>query len=798
MDMKQKKNILKQLARTEGEVTQAALNKEAEKIAAALPIETQYDQIMSQLELLDTIAYRVHEKAVEIIKSLLVRLEGLELTYEEVLGFPAERLREYQTNNELIVKSLETLEHIRYHQPTHILDIFFLYSAYTNESVAKQARHGLETLAGFDLDIFYGNGKDWQGLGWDPQEKVLNKINSLTDAERRTYFSGIIVACEKILSPTIEGTNWTYKSVTLRSGAVPAMQGIKDLRKQTLIVLEKLYALTDTVEQKKTVLGAMHTATRTPHMGAYGDNVRKMIMKDTATVLRFMKTIVANEDLQVAQKIENDAYFFYRRGVDEQVKALALEIKTILDNHAEYQIFKTLIGFEGVFSEWHAGEQENNYDREKTLREQKAKEFAESITDDNHLVWKERILRYASIESNDLATFPYFGRFLEHFGKTLPSLALRLLLEASQQLGGFIIPILRGVWQTDKRTDAHHIMVEWIDGNRYLCVLARFFEFTQGLDEELLKKIYAAAKAQDDCNTLNQIISTVSAQFRDDTKHLIKEIFLPALVILTSHKNTNWIFSFWFRAQRSEILATLDPAEGQAILNNLFWVNDIDYHAEAILFPIAEEYPEQVVKFFCDRIAKDSEGSSDKYNAIPFDFHELSKPLSKIPEQAVEIVLSTYDGDYGMFIYRGANLLKNIFPDFPEPFERKLLQLVQTKDEQSQLFVLAILRNYEGQLFIHRVCKELVKVLPDDGSLLNETSIILQNTGVVSGEYGFVEAYKRKIEEIMPWLDERDEKIQRFAKSYISELEKRIDAEKQRADEGILLRKHQYGTDEDN
>jgi hypothetical protein len=795
MDIALKQKALKQIARTAGELTQSTLNTEVEKIAAALQAETQYDRFMAQLELLDTIAYRVHEKAVDIIKSILVKLEVLELTYEE-LSFPAVNLKEYQTNNKLIVKALEVLEHIRYHQPIHILEIFFQYTASMNESIAKQALHGIETLASFDLDIFYADGKDWPGLGWTPQEKVLEKINSFTDPEMKTYFSGIIVACGKILSPTIEGTNWTYRTVTMRSGAVPAVEGIKSIRNQTLILLKRLYSLSDTVVRKKTVLSTMDNATRTPHMGNYSDDVRDMIMQGTSTVLQFMKTIVAKEDLQITQKIEHDTYFFYRRGVDEKVKTLALEIKTILDNRAEYQIFKALIGFEGVFTEWQVDNQEFNYEHEKTLREQKAKEFAESITEDNYLLWKERILSYARIESNDLATFPYFGRFLEYFGKISPTLALRLLLEASQQLEGFIIPILIGIWQTDKKADAHQVIESWIDENKYLSTLARFFEFTQDIDENLLTKIYSAAKVEDNLTVLNQIISTVSAQFRVDNKHLIKELFLPALTILTSHKNADWIFSVWFRAQRSEILADLNQAESQEILNNLFWLSDIDYHAEAILNPIAENYPELVVKFFCSRIASEGDGISDKYDAIPFVFHELIKSLSKIPEQAVDIVLSTYDGNFGMFIYRGANFLKNIFPDFPEPFEQKLLQLVQTKDEKNLLFVLAILRNYEGQLFLHRVCKELVRTVPDGGTILDEVTIVLQSTGVVSGEYGFVRAYEQKIEEIKPWLDEQDEKVKQFAERYKSELEERIDFEKQRAEEGILLRKYRYGTDD--
>ena len=799
IDTNLKQKALKQLARTAGEVAQNALNKEVDKIDAALQIETQYDQIVEQLELLDTIAYRVHEKAVEIAKTLMLRLETLKLTYQNILGYPAERLHEYQNNNILGVKVLEMIERLRYYQPIPILDMFFQYSAHINEDVAKQAKHGLETLAGYDLAIFYGNGKDWSGLGWGPQEKVIEKISSFNDMQKCNFFSGIVAACNKMLSPTIEGTSWSYKSVTIRSGAVPAMDGVKAIRRKTLDILQNLYALVETIEQKKIVIGAMHSATRTPHIGAYGDDVLAMIMNDTLVVLQFMKGIVENEDLQIIQRIEHDAYFFFRRGTAEQVKALAVDIKKIIDSHAEYQIFKILIGFQGVFSEWKEMESiHENYDREKTLREQKAAEFAASISEGNYPMWKERILNYAGIKSNDLATFPYFGKFLESFGRLSPTLALRLLSEASDQLEGFMIPILCGISETDQKSLAYQLMSIWLDEGHYLFILARFFEFAKEVDEDLLKKIYVAAKAKNDLSTLNQIIATVSAQYAESNKHLIKDFFLPALKILTEHNNSGWIFGFWYREQRKEILAALELTEHQIFLDNLLEINEINYDVEEILCEIAEQSPELVLQFFCKRLTKEGENIGSNYDAIPFSFHKLSEPLSKIPEQVVDVILGTYDDDHVMFIYKGARLIKMIFPGFPKPFEKKLVQIVQTQVEKNLLFVMAILRNYEGQPFLHDICKELVMVLPENSKLLNEASIILESTGVVTGEYGFVEVYKRKIEEIKPWLDDKNEKIQSFIKSYISDLEKQIEAEQQRADEDIALRKHRYGVGEDD
>ncbi len=66
--------------------------------------------------------------------------------------------------------------------------------------------------------------------------------------------------------------------------------------------------------------------------------------------------------------------------------------------------------------------------------------------------------------------------------------------------------------------------------------------------------------------------------------------------------------------------------------------------------------------------------------------------------------------------------------------------------------------------------------------------------GVVSGEYGFVEGYKKKKEEIQGWKKGKNKAIQLFVKEYEDHLEKRILYEKKQADEVIELRKRQFNS----
>jgi hypothetical protein len=69
-------------------------------------------------------------------------------------------------------------------------------------------------------------------------------------------------------------------------------------------------------------------------------------------------------------------------------------------------------------------------------------------------------------------------------------------------------------------------------------------------------------------------------------------------------------------------------------------------------------------------------------------------------------------------------------------------------------------------------------------------------TGVVSGEYGFVDAYKSKQADIEPWLSDENPDVVAFACQYKELLGRMIEDETKRVVESVALEKHRYGADE--
>jgi hypothetical protein len=804
MDIKQKKKVLTYLAQKAepGSLELQAIKKECTKITVALEKEIQYDHIAEQLELLDAIAHRVADNAVSAIDKLLTRLETLKFNHQGKSESSDDWIRKYKSNYTLMVKALEVLQHIRYHQIEDILNIFFKYSCHEEESVAKQAKQGIEKLAEYNLDIFYGDGKEWQGLGTMPQDEVLKKIESFNDKQKQNNNTAIIIASNQMLSPTLSGTSSTYKTVTWRTAVIPASDDIKSIRKRMLNILEHIYGLAIDIKEKKAILNAMEAATRTPDRVTYGDDVQAMIIENTISVLKFMQEIASSIDLQIMQKVEHDAYWlFYHMGsLDENIHQLALEIRDTLYANEEYKRFRILIGFESIFHDWEKGRGSDNkdLDQESSAREKETLKLAESINEDSYEEWKERIICYTNIKSDDLATFPYFGNFLRHFGRISPNLALQFLSDSSDQVEKFIVPILCGIAETEDKENAYEKINHWCDQEKYLFSLAQFFEFSTEINESLFLKILNKAIEVASVDTLNQIIVSVTAQYTKNKKPLIQQFFIPALEELTKHKNTDWVFGFWFRKQRDAILSDMNIDEHKVILDNLLWLDEIDYHAEEILYVIAEQSPELVIHFFCKRLSKQKDKErGNKYQAVPFSFHKLSEPLSKCPVPAVNAALDVYKSDDDLSSRHVTVLLKNIFTNFPSDFQKKLLDVAQSDQEINILFVMDILKKYEGDSVIHGICKELVKLLPMDTHYEGMLLGIMQSCGVVSGEYGFVEAYQKKIEEIKPWLHDENDKVTKFAEDYTKSLTKRIEDEKKRADEEIALRKYQFRVDDE-
>ncbi len=85
-----------------------------------------------------------------------------------------------------------------------------------------------------------------------------------------------------------------------------------------------------------------------------------------------------------------------------------------------------------------------------------------------------------------------------------------------------------------------------------------------------------------------------------------------------------------------------------------------------------------------------------------------------------------------------------------------------------------------------------MRAFPAGDPLLPHVEEILQSTGVLAGEFGFVEAYTKKKGEMAGWLTDPDAHVRAFADSHVRLLDRQIAAEQRRAEEGLEMRKRMY------
>jgi hypothetical protein len=149
------------------------------------------------------------------------------------------------------------------------------------------------------------------------------------------------------------------------------------------------------------------------------------------------------------------------------------------------------------------------------------------------------------------------------------------------------------------------------------------------------------------------------------------------------------------------------------------------------------------------------------------------------------------EGDV-MFQFTGARLISAAFPALSDTLNRKLMSLVETGTHEDFEFAIRVMSSYRGEPFVEPLSKEIVRRLPADDRLRENVELVLQATGVVSGEFGLVEAYRGKRDALVPWLSDADEKVRSFAQEYIASLDRQIAAEQRRSEEELEMRKRRY------
>jgi hypothetical protein len=459
--------------------------------------------------------------------------------------------------------------------------------------------------------------------------------------------------------------------------------------------------------------------------------------------------------------------------------------------------YKTLVGFETILpQQWE--DEDRDFQKLEEFRTGEAERYIDAITAENETEWFAFIERCAETKSNDGATFLIFTKLLTNLACRKPETTKRLLTSASLDLLKFLTAILDGLYLGD-RTSWRQCIEEHLSAKTNLEAIVNHWRSSKLLEPELIKAVLEAAIASDDDGAVQQCILYAMETGPDNGVPPNSEFFDVALNYVKRKKLTRWVRWAWFAHKSLPFLDALTAEEAKSLLNAVVDVPNIEFQLERIVSQIARRHLALVWEFLGHRLKNRAAHDGDhRYEAFPYQFRGLGKQLSKDAPLAISMVRHWYAEDSTLFRFIGGRLLSTAFPNFTPEIADALGRLVTSGTSTDSNFVLGVMENYRGEPATHEVLKRIVAKYPNDEEKLTGVSISLGNTGVVSGELGYVDAIRRKKAVVEPWLTDDRPAVRTFAETYMREADVRIADEQRRAETRKALRELDYGDDDED
>lgn len=680
-----------------------------------------------------------------------------------------------------------------------------LYGLAGSEDERKPLLELGKALAKHQMQVWLQHGPTVQAI-------LVERFEVLGEDECRCLGPLLIVMLGEMLGAEVSGTTSNSNSMTLHREVVIASDVLRTVRTKAIELLKRQFALAETDKVRRTVLLALQAATRHPYRGNYSNAIARIVMSDTRVIIEFQTEIVPMLSLGLRQAIEDQVHRYYWSYADlpeamrddlelvearSGVEAAAIRFRDVVNADPDFVIYKTLVGFNSVFPPaW--VDKDFQYAQAKAYRDEHVGVLLTTVDKTSENIWFDRISRYSRTESDDAATFPVFGNFLERMAEMQPDIVFNYLDTLEEQLANFLPGMFAGLMRSSEQAQALARIDAWLRDGVHIRQIAWYLRFADPFDESLLRRtLQSATKHNDEHAVRNVLIATVS-QFATHPGTLVAEIFLPALRFLVDAGNFSWVRMQWFSWLDSPIIRALDEEQARVVLNALIPYPDLDYDAEYIAAAIAERWASSVVTFFGERQAfARTDASPLRYDAVPFEVHQLQPPLATAPDIMLVGARTWFDADPLRFTFDGGRLIASIFPDLSNGLELRLTTLVALGNEQDLAFVLGILSAYEGKPHIYELVRAIVAALNPESQLLLVARSVLQKSGVVTGEFGFAELHAERKALLETWIADPSEEVKTFATELIRELDRQIAAENQSAEASIALRRLEYGEELD-
>jgi ppGpp synthetase/RelA/SpoT-type nucleotidyltranferase len=685
---------------------------------------------------------------------------------------------------------IQILTELRYIDIAASVNSFvLLYKSETGTDIRQQILNGVEKLSSYTLQA-------WQQVGPGIQLYLADVLAKMNDAEIDEIRPLAITIWRCLLSSEVDSTSWSGDTVSIGKGAILVSDNIKAMRAAAIKGLTGLFDRSDFDGQRRTIISTFWEATQLPYKANYSNELLATAINDMTTIAGILLPRLAALNYDVWEHIESHLFREYKRfrplseakkdtkGVKAEAQNLVAVIKdtrTRMNRTKNYIRYKTLVGYEGVFS-WQWNQEDIDFAKIERFRKERAARYVGQINEGNSSKWLELIRRCAATKSTDMATFPIFVEFLVLLGEKQSATAVRAIDNGNADVLNFLPALLTGLSKSGAQADYQRIVGDFVKGGHHLSSIARSLRFKDKVTvEETEALLTAAVKAKDEFAVI-ECLAAAAFNWPKLGDGVIGKIFLPALSWLTERRDTRWVRGVWFLPQLTDFLRRFDAEQAQLVLANLLHAVKIDHDIERILTIIVSQHVGLVWAYFRDRLLIREDADAGSYESVPYRLHDLPRVLAADPLSAIREVRKWFKAGDSMFQFTGGRLLHSTFPQCTPELAVAVLEVCKAWTSEDVDFALHALHSYSGETTIHDVMKAIVRAVAEDDGRLGRVTMLVENTGGVWGEYGMADALCERKALLNEWIKDEDPKVKGFAERTIRHLDNRIATETRDAD----------------
>lgn len=657
-----------------------------------------------------------------------------------------------------------------------------------------------EKLAKHDLAI-------WKKFGAAAQQVVLDGIASLEPGKAQACRPLLVTMLKEVLSPDLGGTSWKSDAVIFHQGVVPASDHVRALRTSAIDWLEKWLDESGQDGDRLQILSGLREACTGPAHGNLDAGLAKILLDDTTRVCGIMTARASGWGLELRRWCEVDAlhthyrYHMLRPDLAEMPELVAaqkaavdglLSLRDLLNADAEFFLYKTLIGHDTIRPAAWDGDH-FDYNRTDAWRAERYAVIVGEITPQTVADWMTTLYRFIEAVGSDGGHLTPLRTCMHKLAREKPDVAV-LMLEGIEATGTtFLAQLLVGLDEADRSEAVNGHVDSWLETGAHLPGLGDYLRLRTAPDPERLAAYVTRAIADEDENSVIAGATTAAVWYdRTADQSLLERALMPAVDFFTARAKPFWIKQFWTPGN-GRIVQALRADEAERFLASFVAVEGVGHRDVRLLAAIAANFPGQVIDFFGTRIRLGRQTSRMRFDAVPFDAHDLPEVLSPHVDLLIPAIRDWHAEDPEWHEYRGGRLFRHAFPELSEPVSEKLIEIAREGSDTDIEFILKTLTTYEGDEGIYPVCMAVVDRLEPGASMLESVSRVLGATGVLTGEFGHVQAYAERKQRIDRWKDDPRPRVKAYAVSRSRELEQSMAWEQRRASQGVAQRKRAFG-----